>query len=285
MLRYFCWNKAPSVIVFPNRVYIWSIAPHDTNLESTLRFVDIVIWKTNWCISMTSIIHHITLKREFGNEKPKMSYPNMEFLLVKNTELVNQLDHSQQFGCKLVFWQDDESGETFWRHFCFCPIGTPILLFKLGTSGLLCCSHTDPRVNCMYTKEYYSLRSGMWSGTFFWHFHSTVLCALGTVLACTVRYFRPPHHDCFRHPRQEGMESTYMIERARAISTEQLPIFPWVQILFFYIIGPVWRGIWWIKLNAPLLYSAIYTRPKDSTVCMHQYAYSHELAGAVRVVE
>ena len=30
---------------------------------------------------MTSIIHHITLKREFGDEKPKMSYPNMEFIL------------------------------------------------------------------------------------------------------------------------------------------------------------------------------------------------------------
>ena len=43
------------------------------------------------------------------------------------------------------------------------------------------CSHTDPRVNCMYTNEYYSLRSGIWSGTYFWHFHSTsrLLCIGG----------------------------------------------------------------------------------------------------------
>jgi hypothetical protein len=51
-----------------------------TNLESTLRFFDIVIWTTNWCKYMTSIIHHITLKREIGDEKPEMSYPNMAFL-------------------------------------------------------------------------------------------------------------------------------------------------------------------------------------------------------------
>ena len=67
---------------------------------------------------------------------PKCRTPIWKIYWEHNTNLVNQLDHSQQFGCKLVFLQDDECGETFLRHFFFCPIITPLMRFKLGISRL-----------------------------------------------------------------------------------------------------------------------------------------------------
>jgi hypothetical protein len=84
--RYFCWNKAPVQYIYPiwnqrwTQYPIWRISWYIWWHQSGIHIE--ILWYRNWCKLMTSIIHHITLKREFGDEKPKMSYPNMEFILV-----------------------------------------------------------------------------------------------------------------------------------------------------------------------------------------------------------
>jgi len=83
---------------------------------------------------MSSIIHHITLKREFGDEKPEMSYPNMELKHQFGKPAGPFATIWMQIGISSRRWMR----RNFLTTFFFCPIRTPIMIFKLGTSRLLC---------------------------------------------------------------------------------------------------------------------------------------------------